>query len=112
MKVVSVKTPRWNNKQDGIIATVRFEELKRDIEFCAMPDDVEEYGRALFKRLLSGEFGKIADATPPPRVDLNVEKVRIMEMIGRGDDASRELCRKAFAATTIEELHALMGGGT
>ncbi|WP_420489102.1 tail fiber assembly protein [Lelliottia amnigena] len=36
------------------------------IPFTATPDDVEEYGRAIYDAAHSGVFGKIAEYVPPP----------------------------------------------
>lgn len=36
------------------------------IPFTASPQDVEAHGREIFKRIVAGEFGPVADYVPPP----------------------------------------------
>lgn len=36
------------------------------IPFSARPDDIEEHGRDIYARAISGEFGPIAPYVPPP----------------------------------------------
>jgi hypothetical protein len=38
---------------------VKFNHFKHEVPFTASPQDVEQHGRALYQRLISGEFGAI-----------------------------------------------------
>lgn len=69
--------PKWVNQQHtSIDLTVRFEEFDRDLPFHATPDDVEEHGRDIFERAKNGEFGVVAEWTPPTNEELS-RKARI-----------------------------------
>lgn len=58
--------PKWVDKaHTSIDLTVRFEEIDEDLPFHATPFDVEEHGRDIFERAKKGEFGEIAEWTPP-----------------------------------------------
>lgn len=58
--------PKWADQAHTIIdLTVRFEEIDEDLPFSANPFDIEEHGRDVFERAKNGEFGDIAEWTPP-----------------------------------------------
>ncbi len=58
--------PKWvDQAHTSIELTVRFEEIDEDLPFHATPSDVEEHGRDIYKRAKDGEFGVIAEWTPP-----------------------------------------------
>ena len=58
--------PKWvNQAHTSIELTVRFEEINEDLPFHATPNDVEEHGRDIYTRAAAGEFGVIAEWTPP-----------------------------------------------
>ena len=58
--------PKWvDQAHTSIELTVRFEEIDEDLPFHATPNDVEEHGRDIYKRAKDGEFGVIAEWTPP-----------------------------------------------
>jgi len=71
--LTSLKNPVWSNSEhtriDCIITTSQFGD--EELPFTASPDDVEPHGRALFARIVAGEFGPIGEyvapitATPP-----------------------------------------------
>lgn len=59
-------SPKWADQAHTIIdLTVRFEEIDEDLPFTATPNDTEEHGRDIFERAKNGEFGAIAEWTPP-----------------------------------------------
>lgn len=59
-------SPKWADQAHTIIdLTVRFEEIDEDLPFTATPNDTEEHGRDIFERAKKGEFGVIAEWTPP-----------------------------------------------
>ena len=58
--------PKWvDEAHTSIDLTVRFEEIDEDLPFSATLNDTEEHGRDIFKRAKNGEFGDIAEWTPP-----------------------------------------------
>lgn len=58
--------PKWADQAHTIIdLTVRFEEIDEDLPFSATPNDTEEHGRDIYARAIFGEFGVIAEWTPP-----------------------------------------------
>jgi hypothetical protein len=68
--------PKWvDEAHTSIELTVRFEEIAEDLPFHATPDDNEEHGRDIFERAKGGEFGVIAEWTPPTTEQL-VENAR------------------------------------
>jgi hypothetical protein len=68
MKLIYAKSPKWANQNKTIIdLVVRFEEIDEDLPFTANPKDVEPHGRDIYARAIAGEFGEIADYTPPSR---------------------------------------------
>ena len=63
----NLKQPKFSNFQRTQIDCQIEHEIFGWIPFTASPDDSEEFGRALYAALLAGEFGPIADYTPPPK---------------------------------------------
>ena len=61
---MNVRSPRYN-----AVGTINLD-LEHPIigwiPFTASPDDVEEHGRVLYEKAVSGEFGDIAEYVPPP----------------------------------------------
>lgn len=62
--MISAKNPKYIIN-GNIEITVLFPWLSEEVKFLATPDDVESYGRELYTRALSGEFGPIAEYQPP-----------------------------------------------
>lgn len=48
-----------------IVLTVKFAEFAEEMPFGATPYDSMPYGVELYNRAIAGEFGPIADYTPP-----------------------------------------------
>ena len=66
MNIVYAKDPKWANPEKTLIdVTVRFENFAEDLQFTANPNDVEDHGRELYERSVNGDFGAVADYTPP-----------------------------------------------
>jgi hypothetical protein len=65
--LTSLKNPVWADVQhtriDCIITTSQFGD--EELPFTADPNDCEAHGRALFERIVSGEFGPIGEYTEP-----------------------------------------------
>lgn len=65
--LTSVKDPVWadntNTMINCVITTSQFGD--EQLPFTAYQHDVEEHGRAIFARLVAGEFGEIAEYIPP-----------------------------------------------
>jgi len=65
--VVSCVSPCWANvEHTAIDAIVKFAELNTAVPFSARCDDVEEYGRRLFRAIARGDYGQIANYKAPP----------------------------------------------
>jgi hypothetical protein len=63
--------PKWVDQAHTTIdLIVRFEEIDEDLPFHATPYDVEEHGRDIFERAKNGEFGVVAEWTPPTTEEL------------------------------------------
>jgi len=62
-KLTSLVNPRWANAEQTLIdceiTTSQFGD--EVLPFTASAKDVEAHGRALFARLVAGDFGPIAD---------------------------------------------------
>jgi len=57
---------KWANQEHTAVnLTARFEEINEDLPFTADSNDTEEHGRNIFERAKDGEFGVIAEWTPP-----------------------------------------------
>lgn len=51
---------------DGTITLlIKFSHLPDPIQFTASPDDAEAHGRDIYARALAGEFGEVAEYSPP-----------------------------------------------
>ena len=65
------KSAKWVDKEHTLInLIVRFEEIDEDLPFTANPNDSEEHGRDIYARAVAGEFGVIAEWTPPTTEEL------------------------------------------
>jgi hypothetical protein len=68
--LTSLKSPVWSDAEhtrvDCVITTSQFGD--EELPFTADPTDVEPHGRALFERIVSGEFGPIGEYVAPPPV--------------------------------------------
>jgi hypothetical protein len=68
----SASNPKWvDEAHTSINLTVNFEEIGQDVPFHATPDDTEEHGRDIYARAIAGEFGVIAEWTPPTTDELS-----------------------------------------
>lgn len=67
LTIKSATSPKYISADNfAIQLQVMFEEFGDSIlPFTAMPDDVEEHGRELYARAITGEFGEIAPYVPP-----------------------------------------------
>jgi len=66
MNLISAKNPKWVNRSKTMIdLIVRFEETGKDLPFTTSLDDPEQYGREIFNRAATKEFGEIAEFSPP-----------------------------------------------
>jgi len=63
----SARNPRWANyKKTSIDLEVDFDEFDEEyVPFNAHPDDIVSWGPELYNRAVAGEFGEIAEWTPP-----------------------------------------------
>jgi hypothetical protein len=70
--LTSVTNPRWANAEqimiDCEITTSQFGD--EVMPFTASQNDVEPHGRAIFQRIVAGEFGPIAEYVAPPPAPL------------------------------------------
>lgn len=66
MNYESAKDPQYINAEKTCIKlTVKFEHLASAVTFIASSTDVELHGCELFKLAHSGQFGSVAEYTPP-----------------------------------------------
>lgn len=64
MTPITATNPRWADASHTFITlTVKFHEIDEAVPFTADPNDVEQSGRDLHGRAVSGEFGVIAAFT-------------------------------------------------
>ena len=65
MNIIEAKNPKYVTSDKSIIQLdVLFEGFSEYLPFGATADDVEAYGRELYARAVSGEFGEIASGIP------------------------------------------------
>ncbi|WP_277183302.1 hypothetical protein [Caballeronia sp. BR00000012568055] len=57
-----------NPEKSEIRCEILFEGFDKPIAFNAMASDPMAHGQEIFKRLIAGEFGEIADYAPPGEV--------------------------------------------
>lgn len=63
--------PKWvDQAHTSIELIVHFEEIGQEVPFHATPNDTEEHGRDIYTRAIAGEFGSIAEWTPPTTEEL------------------------------------------
>lgn len=67
IKYTDVRNPVWANAgQTRIDIEVNFDHLDEEyVLFTADPSDVEAHGVEIYNRAVAGDFGAIADYTPP-----------------------------------------------
>lgn len=68
-----VKNPIWANAEHTLIdCEVDFDHLNEGfVPFTADPNDVMEYSKTIFDKCVAGEFGIIAEWTPPTTEELS-----------------------------------------
>ena len=67
MNLISASNPVWANEANTAIDVLaQFDTFPSPIPFTASSTDVEQYGRDIYVRAASGEFGSIAAYVPPP----------------------------------------------
>ena len=72
LNLIYANNPKWvDEAHTSIELTVRFEEINEDLPFHATPYDTEEHGRDIFTRAAAGEFGVVAEWTPPTTEQLS-----------------------------------------
>lgn len=73
MKITNAKNPAYGNANHTcVVLDLEIEGVKDTLPFCATPNDVMEYGRELFTRATSGEFGTVADYIAPAPIVPNL----------------------------------------
>ena len=64
MQYEYVKNPVWDNEEHtSLTVTVKFTDFEEEVEFTAVPDDVEEHSRKIYAEAVSGKFGTIQEFT-------------------------------------------------
>lgn len=75
--LTSLENPAWANADhtliDCVITTSQFGDEK--LPFTASPTDCEPHGRAMFERIVAGEFGPIAEYVPPVISEIPVTEI-------------------------------------
>jgi hypothetical protein len=70
MNYTNVTNLKWANQEHNLIdCEVTFDQIG-NVPFTATPNDTEEHGRDIYTRALAGEFGEIAEWTPPTTEEL------------------------------------------
>lgn len=70
LNLKSASNPKWvDEAHTSINLTVNFEEIGT-VPFTATPNDTEEHGRDIYAKAVAGEFGEIAEWTPPTTDEL------------------------------------------
>jgi hypothetical protein len=65
MNYTNITNLKWANQEHTLIdCEVTFETIGT-VPFTADPNDTEEHGRDIFARAKAGEFGTVAEWTPP-----------------------------------------------
>ena len=65
MNYTNVTNPKWTSAEHTTIdCEVTFDEIGT-VPFTATPNDTEEHGRDIYVKAIAGEFGVIAEWTPP-----------------------------------------------
>jgi hypothetical protein len=71
MIYTDVKNPKWSDQQNTIIdCEVFFTQFNSYLPFTASPNDPAEHGRDIYARAVAGEFGIVAEWTPPTTEEL------------------------------------------
>lgn len=102
---------RWANAEHtGIDMVITIEGQK--MPFTARADDPESYGRELFSRAISGEFGEIGQ----PIMELEVEKIQLTdEQINHIAEKAAEVAfRKIYeqvGKSVVHKIYWLVGAG-
>ena len=66
LTVISATNPQYSTSDKKIVSLlVQFAEFSQAVPFGATADDVEEHGRILYQNAINGEYGVVADYTPP-----------------------------------------------
>lgn len=71
--VISISNPQWANPEKTTIncEITTIEYGNEILPFTACASDVEEHGRLVFDRIISGQCGQIAEYIPPEEPDIN-----------------------------------------
>jgi hypothetical protein len=88
MNIEYAKTPKWANaEKTQIDLIIKVSHLGMEVPFTATPDDIEEYGRDIFKRALFGEYGEISEYAEPviPEPTIEQNKIRAIELLQETD---------------------------
>ena len=104
---------RWadkNKESIDMIITISGQKLP----FTARADDPEDYGRELFNRAVSGEFGEIGEYQPI--MELEVQKVELTdEQINHIAEKAAEVAfRKIYeqvGKSVVHKIYWLVGAG-
>jgi len=104
---------KWANAEHtGIDMFITIDGQK--MPFTARADDPEDYGRELFHRAVSGEFGEIAEYVPIQ--ELEVEKIQLTdEQINHIAEKAAEVAfRKIYeqvGKSVVHKVYWLVGAG-
>lgn len=83
LTLATARNPKWaNTEHTAINLLVTFEENVAqfgELEFSAMPTDVEPHGRDIYARAVAGEFGPIAEFVLTPERALLLVQMRTSE---------------------------------
>lgn len=78
---MDARNPVWVNAENTVINLEWLHPAHGWIPFSAIPDDVEEHGRALFQLAVAGAFGPIKPFVPPPPPTLEEVKAGKLQQL-------------------------------
>jgi hypothetical protein len=66
LTIEKIENPKYTNEiGDTILVSVKFAEFDEVLDFGANAHDPTEHGQEIYKRIMAGEFGPIAEYVPP-----------------------------------------------
>lgn len=78
MQLKYAKNPKWSNAtRTSIDITICWDAWDTEFPFTATENDPEEHGRDIYSLALAGEYGVVAEFTPPTPDSLEVQATNI-----------------------------------
>lgn len=102
---------RWvNAERTGIDMMITIGGQK--MPFTARADDPEDYGRELFHRAVSGEFGEIAEPITEPEVDkIQLTDEQINHIAEKAAEVAFRKIYEQVGKSVVHKIYWLVGAG-